>query len=115
MGPSSFFIPLPFFVLFSSDEPAEVAVVKTAIIQHLELDSKIAPSVLCDQVVPPDDPMEDKDKATWERPPTLVVAFFAEDARRHLLTKLQGQGDSCVEQEQVLTDTLLKVTEIHRS
>jgi hypothetical protein len=53
-------------------------VVKTAIIQLLELDSKITLSVLCDQVVPPDDTTEDKDKATRERLPTLVVAFRPE-------------------------------------
>jgi hypothetical protein len=108
----SFFFPLgPLFFLFSSDEPAEVAVVKTAIIQHLELDSKITLSVLCDQIVPPDEPIEGDDKVTRERLRTLVVAFLAEDARRPLLIKLQGQGDSCVEQEQALIDTLLKVTD----
>jgi hypothetical protein len=86
-------------------------VVKTAIIQHLELDSKITLSVLCDQIVPPDEPIEGDDKVTRERLRTLVVAFLAEDARRPLLIKLQGQGDSCVEQEQALIDTLLKVTD----
>jgi hypothetical protein len=70
--------PLAFF--FSSDKPAEVAVVKTPIVQHLELDSKITLSVLCDQIVLADDPMEDEDKATRERLHTLVVAFFAKCA-----------------------------------
>jgi hypothetical protein len=86
-------------LFFPSDESAEVAVVKTAIIQHIELDSKIMLSVLCDQVVPVDDPMQDEDKVIRERLPTLVVAFFTEDARRPLLIKSQG--------------TLLKMIEIH--
>jgi hypothetical protein len=43
---------------------------------HLELDSKTTLSVLCDQIVPPDKPMEDEVKVT------LVVAFLAEEARR---------------------------------
>ena len=104
--------PCPCQSLFSPDEPAEVAVVKTALIQHLELDSKITLSVLCDQIVPPDDPTEDEDKVIRERLRALVVAFLAEDARKPLLVRLQGQGESGVEQEQALIDTLLKVTVI---
>jgi hypothetical protein len=74
-------------------------VVKTAIIRHIKLDTKITLSVLCNQIVPPDVPMEDEDKVTRERLRTLVVVFLAEDAWRPLLSKLHGQGDSCVEQE----------------
>ncbi|KAH9953821.1 hypothetical protein BGW80DRAFT_1567081 [Lactifluus volemus] len=39
---------------------------------------------------------------------TLVVAFLAEDVRRSLLTKLQGRGNICAEQDQAPIDTLLK-------
>ena len=45
-----------------TDEPEELAVVKTALIQHLEFDSRVSLVVLCDQIVTPDDPMEDEDK-----------------------------------------------------
>jgi hypothetical protein len=38
----------PVSPFFSSDESAEVAVVKTAIIQHIKLNSKIMLSILCD-------------------------------------------------------------------
>ncbi|KAH9954043.1 hypothetical protein BGW80DRAFT_439246 [Lactifluus volemus] len=38
----------------------------------------------------------------------LIVAFLAEEARRPLLTKLQGRGNICAEQEQAQIDTLLK-------
>ncbi|KAH9954044.1 hypothetical protein BGW80DRAFT_1405104 [Lactifluus volemus] len=41
---------------------------------------------------------------------TLVVAFLAEDVRRPLLTKLQGRGNICAEQDQAPIDTLLKIT-----
>jgi hypothetical protein len=44
--PSSLLSLSLFYFPSSSDEPAEVAVVKTAPIQHLELDSKITLSVL---------------------------------------------------------------------
>ncbi|KAI0275618.1 apoptosis inhibitory protein 5-domain-containing protein [Russula aff. rugulosa BPL654] len=94
--------------LLQSDEPREVAVVKTALIQHLELDSKVTLSVLCDQIVPPDDPIEDEDKLIRERLRRLVIAFLAEEAREPLLSRLQSQGESGVEQEQALIDTLLK-------
>ncbi|KAH9953827.1 hypothetical protein BGW80DRAFT_1468266 [Lactifluus volemus] len=39
---------------------------------------------------------------------TLVVAFLAKDVRRSLLTKLQGRGNICAEQDQAPIDTLLK-------
>jgi hypothetical protein len=60
------------------------------IVQHLELGSKITLSILCDQIIPADDPMEDEDKVIREQLPTLVVAFFLEDLRRPLLIKSQG-------------------------
>ena len=91
------------------DEPREVAVVKTALIQHLELDSKVTLGVLCDQIVPPDDPIEDEDKLIRERLRRLVIAFLAEEAREPLLSRLRSQGGSGVEQEHALIDTLLKV------
>ena len=67
--------------LSSPDEPAEVVVVKTAFIQHLELDSKVAPGVLYDRTVP-DDPMGDEYPGrSLPGLRMLVVAFLAEDAR----------------------------------
>ncbi|KAI9437538.1 apoptosis inhibitory protein 5-domain-containing protein [Lactarius indigo] len=94
--------------LLQSDEPEEVAVVKMALIQHLELDSKVTLGVLCDQIVPPDDPMEDEDKTIRERLRALVVAFLAQDARKPLLAQLQGPGRGAAEQEDALIDTLIK-------
>jgi hypothetical protein len=92
-----------------ADEPEEVAVVKTALIQHLEFDSKVTLGVLCDQIVPPDDPMEDEDRTIRERLRALVVAFLAEDARQPLLSQLQRQGRRAADQEDSLIDTLIKV------
>jgi hypothetical protein len=92
------------------DEPGEVTVVKNALIQHLEFDSKVTLGVLCDQIVPPDDPpMEEEERAIRERLRGLVVAFLAEDAREPLLARLRSQGESGAEQERALIDTLLKV------
>ncbi|KAH9991813.1 apoptosis inhibitory protein 5-domain-containing protein [Russula vinacea] len=74
--------------LLQSDEPREVAVVKTALIQHLEMNSK--------------------DKLIRERLRRLVIAFLAEEAREPLVSRLKSQGDSGAEQELALVDTLLK-------
>ena len=57
---------------------------KNALIRHLELDSKVVLGVLCDQIVPPDEPMEVEDRAIRERLRGLVVAFLAEDTREPL-------------------------------
>jgi hypothetical protein len=90
--------PLPSFFpsLFFSVLSYEL-VVKTALIQHLELYSKITQSILCDQIVPPDDPMEDEDKVSWE--------WLGTRSSRKTL-KLLGTGDSCAEQEQAQINTL---------
>jgi len=76
------------------DAPGEVAVVKTVLIQHLELDSEVILSILCHQIIHPGDPMKDGDRAIRERPHGLVVAFLAEDAREPLLAQLRSQDDS---------------------
>jgi hypothetical protein len=64
------------------DEPEEVAVMKTALIQHLELNSEVTLGVLCNEIPPPDDPMEVKDRAIREHLCRLVIAFLPEDARK---------------------------------
>jgi len=89
-------------------------VVKTALIQHLELDSKVTLGVLCDQLVAPDDPTEEEDRVIRERLRRLVIAFLGEEAREPLLARLRSQGESGREQELALIDTLLKVIGIHR-
>ncbi|KAH9026559.1 hypothetical protein EDB84DRAFT_337845 [Lactarius hengduanensis] len=76
--------------------------------QHLELDSKVTLGILCDQIVPPDDPMDNEDKTIRERLRALVVAFLAQDARKPLLAQLQGQGRGAAEQGDALIDNLIK-------
>jgi hypothetical protein len=66
-------------------------VVKNALIQDLKLDSEVVLGILCDQIVPPDEPMEEEDRAIRERLRGLVVAFLAEDAREPLLARLRNK------------------------
>jgi hypothetical protein len=65
--------------------------VKNALIQHLELDSEVILGVLRNQIVPPDEPMEEEDRAIRERLRGLVVAFLAEDTREPLLARLRNK------------------------
>ncbi|KAH9053357.1 hypothetical protein EDB87DRAFT_1690378 [Lactarius vividus] len=90
--------------LLQSDEPEEVAVVKIALIQHLEFDFKVTLGIFCDQIEPPDNPMEDEDKTICERLRALVVAFLVHDVRSPLLAQLHGQGRGAAEQEDALID-----------
>ncbi|KAH9025303.1 hypothetical protein EDB85DRAFT_2149890 [Lactarius pseudohatsudake] len=90
-----------------ADEPEEVVVIKVVLIQHLELNSKVTLGVLCDQIVPLEDPMEDEDKTIRELLEALVVAFLAQDTRKPL-AQLQGQRRGPAKQEGTLIDTLIK-------
>ncbi|KAH8995209.1 hypothetical protein EDB86DRAFT_3243665 [Lactarius hatsudake] len=94
--------------LLQIDEPEEVVVIKMVLIQHLELDSKVTLGVLYDQIVPPDDPMEDEDKTIRECPEALVVVFLTQETWKPL-AQLQGQRRGAAEQEDALIDTLIKV------
>ena len=49
------------------DEPAEVAVVEKQLLEHLDLDPTVTFNVLCDQVVPTDDSLDDEDQAVRDR------------------------------------------------
>ncbi|KAI0058123.1 hypothetical protein BV25DRAFT_1862609 [Artomyces pyxidatus] len=92
--------------LLQSDEPEEVAVVKIALSEHLEMDSKVALGVLCDQIVPPDDPMDEEDGAIRERLRSLVVAFMASEARQAIIERHASQAGS--EQEKIVINGLFK-------
>ncbi|KAH9026564.1 hypothetical protein EDB84DRAFT_340146 [Lactarius hengduanensis] len=72
-------------------------------------DSEVTLGVLCDQIEPLDDSMEDEDKTIRERLRALVAAFLTQDARKPLLAQLQGQGRGAAEQEDAPIDTLIKV------
>ncbi|KAG9316828.1 apoptosis inhibitory protein 5-domain-containing protein [Chiua virens] len=66
--------------LLQSDEPEEVAVVKAALLEHLDMDPPITLGVLCDQIVPPGENPDDDERQTRERLRSLVLSFLATDA-----------------------------------
>ncbi|KAN0091367.1 hypothetical protein V8E55_004933 [Tylopilus felleus] len=66
--------------LLQSDEPEEVAVVKVALLKHLDMDPPVTLGVLCDQIVPPEEDLDDDERQTRERLRSLVLSFLATDA-----------------------------------
>lgn len=92
---------------FRPDEPEEVTVVKKALLEHLDMDSKVTLGVLCDQLVPTDEPMDEEEKAIRDRLGSLVLAFIAGEAKRAIIERHASRAGN--EQEQVLIDGLVKV------
>ncbi|KAI0047912.1 hypothetical protein FA95DRAFT_1491717 [Auriscalpium vulgare] len=88
------------------DEPDEVLVVKRALTAHLDMDAKVTLGVLCDQIVPPDEPVDEEDKAIRERLRSLVVAFMAGEARQAIIERHASQRGS--EPERTLITGLFK-------
>ncbi|KAJ8508003.1 hypothetical protein ONZ45_g9691 [Pleurotus djamor] len=67
--------------LLQSDEPDEVTVVKQALVDHLNLDAPITFGVLCDQLSPSEDIIDEEEKGLRERLRGLVLSFIAVDAK----------------------------------
>ncbi|KAJ8515571.1 hypothetical protein ONZ45_g7034 [Pleurotus djamor] len=67
--------------LLQSDEPDEVTVVKQALVDHLNLDAPVTFGVLCDQLSPSEDVIDEEEKGLRERLRGLVLSFIAVDAK----------------------------------
>lgn len=93
--------------MYAIDEPDEVIVVKKALAEHLDMDSKVTLGVLCDQIVPGGEPMDSEDKAIRDRLRTIVLAFIAGEAKRAIVERHASQAGS--EQEQIIISGLFKV------
>ncbi|KAH7925612.1 hypothetical protein BV22DRAFT_1104816 [Leucogyrophana mollusca] len=73
--------------LLQSDEPNEVIVVKKALCEHLDMDSSVTLGVLCDQVVPPEEKMEEEEQYIRDRLRSLVIAFLTGEARNAIVQR----------------------------
>ncbi|KAL4078267.1 hypothetical protein V8B97DRAFT_2003508 [Scleroderma yunnanense] len=91
--------------LLQSDEPEEVAVVKTALLKHLDMDPPVVLGVMCDQVVPPEDDLDESERQTRERLRFLVLSFLSSDALGVIVKKYANPPGS--EAEQMLVSQLL--------
>ncbi|KAF5355055.1 hypothetical protein D9756_005246 [Leucocoprinus leucothites] len=68
--------------LLQSEEADEVAVVKKALVEHLEMEPKITLGVLYDQIVFGDDTSDKEELAIREHLRTLVLGFMAGEAKQ---------------------------------
>lgn len=62
------------------DEPEEVEVVKSALLEHLEMDPRGTLGVLCDQLTSVDSDMDEDERTMRERLRYLVSAFLTDEA-----------------------------------
>ena len=89
------------------DEPDEVTVVKKALTEHLDMDPKVTLGVLCDQVSPPDESMDEEEQAIRDRLRFLVLSFLTGEAKRAIVER-HAMPSSVA--EGVLTNSLLAVS-----
>lgn len=91
------------------DEPDEVVFVKKALSEHLDMDPPVTLGVLCDQIVPPNEPMDDEEQQIRDRLRSLVICFLTGEAKRAILRHVNQPGS---EAEAVLVGQLLVVRSI---
>ncbi|CDO78097.1 hypothetical protein BN946_scf184634.g3 [Trametes cinnabarina] len=92
--------------LLQSDEPEEVTFVKRALMQHLDMDPAVTLGVLCDQVIPSDEPLDEEEQSIRDRLRSLVLAFLAGEAKRSLVERHASSAGSPA--EEVLVSGLFK-------
>ncbi|KAH9895220.1 hypothetical protein C8Q73DRAFT_644717 [Cubamyces lactineus] len=92
--------------LLQSDEPEEVTFVKRALMQHLDMDPAVTLGVICDQVVPSDEPLDEEEQSIRDRLRSLVLAFLAGEAKRSLVERHANTLGSPA--EDVLVSGMLK-------
>lgn len=80
---------------------------KKALIEHLDMDPKITLGVLCDQIVPPDDSMEEEETSVRDRLRFLVLSFLTGEAKRAIVERHALPGN---EAEELLIESLLVVS-----
>ena len=89
------------------DEPEEVTFVKRALTQHLDMDPVVTLGVICDQIIPPDEPLDEEETAIRDRLRSLVLSFLSGEAKRPLVERHANTVGSPA--EQVLAGGLFKV------
>ncbi|KAI6166034.1 apoptosis inhibitory protein 5-domain-containing protein [Pisolithus thermaeus] len=91
--------------LLQSDEPEEATVVKIALLKHLDMDPPAVLGVMCDQVVPLEEDLDETERQTRERLRSLVITFLATDALSVIVEKYTDPPGS--EAEQTLVSQLM--------
>lgn len=76
------------------DEPEEVEVIEQQLTEHLDMDPNATLGVLCDQVVPPDEPVDEEEQAIRDRLRGLVLGFMTGRAKRGIVERHASSRDS---------------------
>ncbi|KAH9940361.1 uncharacterized protein BXZ73DRAFT_42645 [Epithele typhae] len=83
--------------LLQSDNPDEVVYVKRSLTQHLDMDPVVTMGVVFDQIIPPEEPLDDEEVAIRDRLRSLVLAFLAGEVKRPLGDRHIGAAGSPAE------------------
>lgn len=89
-----------------TDEPDEVVVVKKALTEHLDMDPRVTLGVLCDQIAPLDEPMDEEEQNIRDHLRSLVLSFLSGEAKRAIVERHAVPGSGA---EEVLINGLLTV------
>lgn len=84
-----------------------MAVVKTALLRHLDMDLSVVLGVMYDQVLRPEEDANEMEQQTREQLRSLVLSFLAKDALRFIIRKFSDPSGA--EAEQILVQQLLEV------
>lgn len=90
----------------SRDERDEVGIVKKALLEHLDMDPPVTLGVLCDQILLPDEPMDEEEQHIRDRLRSLVIHFLTGEAKR---TIIRHAGRPGIGAEEVLVSELVVV------
>lgn len=85
---------------------------KKQLTEHLDMDPKVTLGVLCDQISPPDESMDDEEQAIRDRLRSLVLSFLTGEARRAIVERHAVPSSVA---EEVLINRLLSVSEFYIS
>ena len=70
------------------------------------MDAPVTLSVLCDQILQPDEPMDEEEQQIRDRSRSLVMTFLTGDIKSHIVERHAKPGTNA---EQVLVSQLLLV------
>lgn len=81
--------------------------VKKALTEHLDMDPVVTLGVLCDQIVPLGDAMDEEEQSIRDRLRTLILAFISGEAKRGIIEHHANSQNAPA--EEVLITSLFKV------
>jgi hypothetical protein len=72
--------------------------VKKALVDHLDMDPNVTIGVLCDQILPPEEPVGEEDLGVRDRLRSLVLSFITKEARQAIVERDARNQDGGVQE-----------------